>query len=67
MVELEEETYSKMVFILIAILVVVTFIFILDIITGGTLFQTILCMVVWAIPGVGRQMPGYVGCHAIPI
>ena len=65
--EFEEETYSKIVFILLAILVVIMFIFILDIMTGGRLFQSMLCMIVWYVPVVGPQLPGYLECYAIPL
>lgn len=59
-----EEAYSKIGFIFLAILVVIMVIFILDMMTGGSLFQSILCMIVYFAP---VEVQGYLGCQLIPI
>jgi len=65
--EFEEEIYTKIMLIVVAILVIIVLVFILDIIVGGTLFKSLLCSIVWYLPFTGRQLPGYLGCQAIPI
>lgn len=59
-----EETYSKIGFILLGILVVIMFLFILNMMTGGSLFQSILCMIAYFAP---VEVQGYLGCQLIPI
>jgi len=65
-VELEEESYSKILLIVLSILVVIIFIFVFDIMTGGTLIRDIVSMIVWALP-FGDMLKGYIGVHGIPI
>ncbi|MFH1229386.1 MAG: hypothetical protein V1678_03100 [Candidatus Aenigmatarchaeota archaeon] len=64
---LEEETYEKMIYIVIGILVVVVTIVIMDLMTGGTLFKNLVCAIVWYLPLSGNVGASYVGCGGIPL
>ena len=64
--ELEQETFSKMIYILIGVVVLIAFVFILDVIFfGGNVFvRNTACLLVWFNPI--NILPGYLGCQAIP-
>jgi hypothetical protein len=64
---MEEETYNKVVYIIIGILAIIIFIFVLDVMTGGTLFSSIVCAMVWYLPFSGPIVAPYVGCGGIPL
>jgi len=64
---LEEETYSKVIYIIIGILALVITVIILDVVTGGTLFKSIVCAMVWYLPVTGGVVAGYIGCGGIPL
>jgi len=65
--EMEEETYNKVIYIIIGIFAVLIFIIILDVMTGGSLFKDIVCSIVWYLPFSGPLLPGYIGCSGVPI
>jgi len=64
---MEEETYSKVIYIIIGLLAIVITIVILDVMTGGRLFSKIVCAMVWYLPFGGSVMAGYLGCGGIPL
>jgi hypothetical protein len=64
---MEEETYNKVIYIIIGILAIIIFIFVLDVMTGGTLFSSIVCAMVWYLPFSGSVLSGYLGCGGIPL
>lgn len=64
---LEEETYSNVIYIIIGILAIVITVIILDVVTGGTLFRSIVCAMVWYLPFSGSVLAGYVGCGGIAL
>jgi hypothetical protein len=64
---MEEETYSKVIYIIIGILALIIFIIVLDVMTGGTLFSSIACAMVWYMPFSGSVLSGYLGCGGIPL
>ena len=65
--EMEEETYSKIVIILIGILALIIFAVLLDIMTGGTLFRSLLCAIAWYMPLTGPNLAAYLNCGAVPL
>jgi multisubunit Na+/H+ antiporter MnhG subunit len=65
--QIEEETYSKVMYIIIGILAVIVFIIILDVMTGGSLFRTLVCSIVFYIPLTGPVTSTYIGCGGIPL
>jgi hypothetical protein len=64
---LEEETYEKMIYIVIGILVVVVTVVIMDLMTGGTLFKDLVCAIVWYLPLSGTTLSPYIGCGGIAL
>jgi predicted membrane channel-forming protein YqfA (hemolysin III family) len=60
--EMEEETFSKVIYIVIGILTVILFIIILDIMTGGSLFCTLVGSIVFFIPLTGSVLAHYLKC-----
>jgi len=60
--EVEEETYSKVIYIVIGILSVIIFIIILDVMTGGNLFCTLVSSIVFYIPISGSTLAHYLRC-----
>lgn len=65
--ELEEESYNKIILIIIGILVIIISVVLLDIMTGGSLFSSLVCMMVWYLPFSGSVLSGYLGCAGIPL
>ena len=65
--ELEEETYHKVIYIIIGVLEIIIMIAILDLMTGSNLFKSIVCSMVWYLPFNGNILPGYLGCSGIPL
>jgi pheromone shutdown protein TraB len=63
---MEEETYSKVIYIIIGILALIIFVIVLDVMTGGTLFSSIACAMVWYTP-FNSVVAGYLGCGGIPL
>ena len=64
---LEEETYSKVIYIIIGVLTIVMIIIVLDIMTGGDLFRSLVCAMVWYLPLTGSVLAGYLGCGGIAL
>jgi hypothetical protein len=64
---LEEETFSKIILVILCALVFVVAIFIFDVMTGGHIIRTMVSLIMWYIPGTGRLLPGFTGVHGIPI
>ncbi|MBN2202979.1 MAG: hypothetical protein JW700_02250 [Candidatus Aenigmarchaeota archaeon] len=64
---MEEETYSKIIFIIIGAMAIVVMIIILDIMTGGNLFSSLLCSMVWWLPFSGSNLVPYLNCGSIPL
>jgi hypothetical protein len=62
----EEETFHKIIYIILAILCIILIIVILDVMTGGTLFGSIVCMMVWYLPITGPTLTPYL-CSGVPI
>lgn len=60
--EMEEETFSKVIYIVIGILTVILFVVILDIMTGGNLFCTLVSSIVFYIPLTGSVLAHYLKC-----
>ena len=58
--EVQEETFTKVLYIVIGIFALITIIFVLDVMSGGYLFDTIVCMLVWYIPFSGPVLTTYV-------
>jgi len=71
-VEFEEQSMSKITLIILCILSAIVFAFILyDIMTGGSIIKSIICPLVWSLPGIfgpmGKFLPSYIGCNILPI
>ena len=64
---MEEETYNKVIYIIMGILAIIAFIFVLDVMTGGTLFSSIVCAMTWYLPFSGPPITPYIGCGGIPL
>jgi hypothetical protein len=64
---LEEETYNKALYIVIGILALMVMIAVMDIMTGGSLFKSLVCAMVWYLPFTGSTLTAYLNCGAIPI
>ncbi|MFH0929441.1 MAG: hypothetical protein V1818_03740 [Candidatus Aenigmatarchaeota archaeon] len=64
---MEEEAYTKVVIIIVGILAVVLFVALLDIMTGGTLFRSLICSMVWYLPLTGTNLVAYLNCGAVPL
>jgi hypothetical protein len=64
--EMEEETYSKVIYIIIGILVLIILAAVMDVMTGGSLFGDLVCAMLWHMP-FNPLLPGYTGCGGIPI
>jgi hypothetical protein len=65
--QMEEETYSKIIYIIIGIITVILFIIILDIMTGGRLFSTLVCSMAFYIPLTGGVLSHYLGCGGVAL
>jgi hypothetical protein len=63
---MEEQTYSKVMYIIIGILSVIVLAFVIDVMTGGSVFRSLTCSILWYMP-FGRTMVGYVDCGSIPL
>jgi hypothetical protein len=59
--ELEEESYSRIVIIILGLVVVILAAFILYFMRNGDLLRYV-CNIAWTIPFSGRLLPGYLGC-----
>jgi heme/copper-type cytochrome/quinol oxidase subunit 4 len=64
---LEEETYSKVIYIIVGILAIILTVVILDVMTGGSLIKTLVCGMVWYLPVSGSVLAGYLGCGGIAL
>ena len=64
--DMEEQTYSKIMYIIIGILAVIVLIFVLDLMTGRKLFQSLTCAILWYMP-FGRTLVGYLNCQGVPL
>ena len=63
---MEEETYNKAIFIIMGILGLIILIAVIDIMTGGTLFRSLVCSMLWYLPG-NNLLPAYLNCGSIPL
>jgi hypothetical protein len=63
---IEEEVYKKVIYIVIGVLAVIVFIILMDTLTGGNLFKSLVCSILWWMPS-GSVNVGYLGCGAIPL
>lgn len=62
----EEETYGKVIYIIIGLLSLIVLVIVLDILTGGHLINTLVCSMVFYLPVTGTSLAGYIGCN-VPI
>ena len=61
----EEETYSKVIYIIIGILALIVFVMVLDILGGGHLIRNLTCAMVFYLPLTGTPLSAYLGCGGI--
>jgi len=64
---MEEESYNKVIYIVLGILAIIIFIFLLNIMTGGNLFSSLVCGMVWYLPLSGPLLTNYLGCGGIAL
>jgi hypothetical protein len=61
---MEEETYGKVILIIMGILSLIVFIIVIDVMTGHNLFKSLSCSMLWYL---GSLLPGYLNCGGIAI
>jgi hypothetical protein len=64
--EMEEQVYSKIVYILIGILGIIIIGVVLDVMFGGHIISSLCSAMLWYVPITGPVTTGYVDCGKIP-